>query len=100
MVKWSLGLATYSITFEWKSGAQNKANGCVSQLVDTRDTPVTSNLSINMVVTSIVDGPATCAYSKTFTPTDTTPPADVKLTSNTDKVSGPPPVMEDHRDTL
>ena len=61
---------------------------------------VPSNPSINMVVTSILDGPATHTYSKTLTPTDTTTPTDVKSTSNTDKVNALPPLTEDHKDTL
>ena len=46
--------------------------------------------SINMLVTSTPDGSATHTHSKTCTPTDTTPPKDVKTTSNTDKVNAPP----------
>ena len=59
--------------------------------MDVKDTPVTSNASINTVVTSTPDGPANHTYSKTLTPTDMTPPADVKSTStsNTDTVKAP-----------
>ena len=100
--RWSLELATYNSTFEWISGAHNKAADCLSGLVDVKDAPVTSNTPINMVVTSTPDGPATHTHSKTLTPTDTTPLADVKSmsTSNTDTVNAPPPVMEDCQDTL
>ena len=75
--RWSLELTTYNITFEWILGPCNKAADCLSQLVDAKDTLVPSNASINMVVTSTLDGPATHACRKTPTPTDTTPPTDV-----------------------
>ena len=69
-------------------------------MVDVKDSPVTSYASINMVVTSTLDGPATHTHSKTLMPTDTTPSTDVKFTLNIDKVSVPPPLMEDCQDTL
>ena len=99
--RWSLELAMYNITFEWISWAHNKAADCLSWLVDVKDTPVTSNASINMVVTSTPDGPATHTHSKTLAPTDTTPPADVQsmVTSNTGIVNTPPPLLENHKDT-
>ena len=50
--RWSLQLATYSITFEWISGAKNKAADCLSRLVSP-----TGN-SINMLTASVNDGPA------------------------------------------
>ena len=50
--RWSLELATYSITFEWISGAKNKAAVCFSRLVSP-----TGN-SINMLTASVNDGPA------------------------------------------
>ena len=31
--RWSLELSTYNITFEWISGAKNKAADCLSRLV-------------------------------------------------------------------
>ena len=96
--RWSLELATHNITFEWMSGAHNKAANCLSQLVNVKETPVTSNTSINMVVTYTTDGPANHSHSKTLT--DTTPPADVKCSLNTDKVSAPLPPTEDYKDTL
>ena len=100
--RWSLELTTYNITYEWISGACNKAADSLSQLVDVKDTPVTSNAPINMVVTSTSDGPTTHTHSKTLVPTDTTPPTDVQsmVTLNPGTVSAPPPLMEDHQDTL
>ena len=71
----SLELATYNISFEWISGARNKAADCLSRLV----TPTST--SINMLTASSNDGPAfhtrSCTqntYDTTSTPpTDTTP---------------------------
>ena len=53
-----------------------------------------------MFVTSTPEGPASHTYSKTHTLPDTTPPTDVKSTSNTDKVSAPPPLTEDGKETV
>ena len=50
--KWSLELATYNISFEWISGAKNKAADCLSRLVK----PITT--SVNMQTASSTDGPA------------------------------------------
>ena len=98
--RWSMELPTHNITFEWISGAHNKAADCLSWLEDVKDTPVTSNTSIIMVVTSTLDGPATDICSKTLTHTDTIPPTDVKSTLNTDKVTAAPPLKEDCKDTV
>ena len=45
-------LATFNITFEWISGAKNKAADCLSRLVSPTGT------SINMLTASLNDGPA------------------------------------------
>ena len=50
--RWSLELTTYNITFEWISGAKNKAADCLSRLVSP-----TGKL-INMLTASLNDGPA------------------------------------------
>ena len=43
--RWSLELATYNITFEWISGAKNKAANCLSWLVEQLPTtPATVNM--------------------------------------------------------
>ena len=70
--------------------------------MDVKDTPVTSNAPIIMVVASTLDGPATHTCTKTLAPTDTTPPADVqpRVTLNTGAANAPPPLMEDCKDTL
>ena len=45
--RWSLELTTYNITFEWISGAKNKAANCLSQLVEQLMTiPATVNMLI------------------------------------------------------
>ena len=50
--RWSLELSTYNISFEWISGAENKAANCLSRLVK----PIST--SVNMLTTSSTDGPA------------------------------------------
>ena len=53
--RWGLELATYNITFEWISGAHNKAADCLSCTVELpQDKPV----SINMLSVTDTDGPA------------------------------------------
>ena len=47
--RWSLELAKYNITFEWISGAKNKAADCLSRLVSPTGT------SINMLTASFND---------------------------------------------
>ena len=44
--RWSLELATYNITFEWISGAKNKAAHCLSWLVEL---PMTTPATVNML---------------------------------------------------
>ena len=44
--RWSLEPATYNITFEWISGAKNKAADCLSWLVEL---PMTTPATINML---------------------------------------------------
>ena len=64
-------LATYNITFEWISGAKNKAADCLSRLVSPTGT------SINMLTASLNDGPAFHTRSHTQSISDPTsaPPA-------------------------
>ena len=59
--RWSLELATYNITFEWISGAKNKAADCLSQLVELPTTPTT----VNMLTVTHTDGPASNTRSCT-----------------------------------
>ena len=95
--RWSLELSTYNITFEWISGACNKATDYLSQLVDVKGTAATSMATIHMLVTTTLDGSATHTHSKTHNPTYTTLLTDA---STTDKVNAPPLLMEDGKDTL
>ena len=62
-------LATYNITFEWISGAKNKAVDCLSRLVSP-----TGN-SINMLTASITDGSAfhTRSYTQSTSESASTP---------------------------
>ena len=59
--RWSLELATYSITFKWISRAKNKAADCLSRLV------LPTGNSINMLTASVNDGPAFHTRSHTNT---------------------------------
>ena len=98
--RWSLELTIYNITFEWILGGCNKASDYLLWLVDIKETPVISTSSINMLVTSTPDGPATHTHSKTHDLTNPTLPTDGKSALSADKVNAPPPLMEDDRDTL
>ena len=60
--RWGLELATYNITFEWISGAKNKAANCLSCLVELPSMP---SASINVVSVSNKDGPAFNTGSQT-----------------------------------
>ena len=50
-----LELATYNITFEWISGASNKAADCLSRLVEL---PQDRQATVQMLTTTDFDGPA------------------------------------------
>ena len=52
--RWGLELATYNITFEWISGAHNKAADCLSHLVDL---PQTMPAQVNLLSVTNSDGP-------------------------------------------
>ena len=52
--RWSLELTTYNITFEWISGAKNKAADCHSWLVE----PTLTSTSVNILTASHTDRPA------------------------------------------
>ena len=60
--RWGLELASYNITFEWVSGAKNKAADCLSHLVEL--SPTASAL-INMLSLSNTEGPAFNTGSQT-----------------------------------
>ena len=60
--RWGLELATYNITFEWISGAKNKAADCLSFLVEL---PLTTPALINLLSVTNSDGPAFNTRSQT-----------------------------------
>ena len=61
--RWGLELGTYNITFEWISGACNKASDCLSCLVELpQDKPV----PINMLSATNTDGPVFHTRSQTL----------------------------------
>ena len=68
--RWSLELATYSITIEWISGAKDNTEDCLSRLVSP-----TGN-SINMLTASANDGPAfhTRNHAQSTSDSTSTPP--------------------------
>ena len=92
--QWSLELLTYNITFKWILHAQNKAAGCLSQLVDIpRDDVAATNIFINSVTAS----PANIATTHTQSKTKASMEA---MTPDTTKVHAPLPLAGDHKDTL
>ena len=60
--RWGLELVTYSIMFEWISGAKNKAADCLSRLVEQLPAPPAT---INMLTVTDRDGPAFNTRSQT-----------------------------------
>ena len=60
--RWEIELATYNITFEWISGAKNKAADHLSCLVEL---PPTTLAPINMLLVSNTDGPTFNTRSQT-----------------------------------
>ena len=70
--RWSLELATYNITFEWISGAKNKAADCLSQSVK----PTSTLTSVNMLTASPTDGPTfnTRSHTQHNSPSATSTP--------------------------
>ena len=53
--RWSLELTTYSIKFEWISGAKNKATNCLSWLVEQLPT---TPATVNMLTVTHTNRPA------------------------------------------
>ena len=94
--RWSLELATYSITFEWISGAKNKAADCLSRLVSP-----TGN-SINMLPSSVNDGPAFHTRSHTQSTPDSTSTPPVIPQPHISQNNNPTPksLTADRRDAL
>ena len=95
--RWSLKLATYNITFEWISGAKNKAADCLSRLVKPTST------SVNMLMASPTDGPAFHTRSCTQHPsssTTSTPYPDTAPQISQEPTTTPKPLTADHLDAL
>ena len=94
--RWSLELATYNITFEWISGAKNKAADCLSRLVSP------TGMSINMLTASLNDGPAFHTRSHTWSTSDPTsaPPTDPTPHISQDATPTPKSLTADHLDVL
>ena len=70
--RWSLELTTYNITFEWISGAKNKAADCLLWLVE----PTSPSPSVHMLTASHTDRPAfnTRSCTQTTSPNTTSTP--------------------------
>ena len=94
--RWSLELATYNITFEWISGAKNKAADCLSRLVSP-----TGN-SINMLTASINNGPAFYTRSHTQSASDSTSTSLVMPPPHLSQNNNPTPksLTSDQQDAL
>ena len=60
--RWGPELATYNITFEWISGAHNKAADCLSHLVDILQT---TPAQVNLLSVTNPDGPTFNSRSQT-----------------------------------
>ena len=90
---WSLEPATYNITFEWISGACNKAADCLSRLMEVPEDDATDfSVLVNVVTASPMGGPITHTHSKTNTL--------VMMPSDNTKVNAPQSLMMDCRETL
>ena len=61
--RWGFELATYNITFEWISGACNKAANCLLCLVEL---PQEKPVLVNMLPVTKTDGPAFHTRSQTL----------------------------------
>ena len=91
---WPLELATYNITFEWISGACNKAADCLSRLVEV---PIHNTAATHILIDSVTalptEGPATHTWTKTKASVEASLP-------DTTKVNAPPLLTWDCMDTL
>ena len=96
MNRWSLELATYNITFEWISGAKNKAADCLSRLVSPTGT------SINMLTASLNDRPAFHTRGHTQSTSDSTSAIPTDPTPHKSQEATPTPksLTADHLDAL
>ena len=94
--RWSLELTTYNITFEWISGAKNKAADCLSWLVSP------TGKSINMLTASINNGPAfhTRSHTQSISDPTSTPPVIPQLHISQDNTPTPKSLTADRWDAL
>ena len=97
--RWSLELATYNITFEWISGAKNKAVDCLSWLVK----PTSTSTSVNMLTASHTDGPAfnTRSHTQNTSPSTTpTPHPNILPRISQETTPTPKPLTVDRLEAL
>ena len=97
--RWSLELATYNITFEWISGAKNKAADCLSWLVEPASTPTT----VNTLTATHTDGPIfnTRSCTQNTSPdTTSTPHPDVSPQISQETTPTPKPLTVDRLEAL
>ena len=98
--RWSLELTTYNITFEWISGAKNKAADCLSWLVELL---MTTLATVNMLTVMHTNGPAsnTRSYTKKNSPdTTSTPHPDVLPSTSPDATQTPKALTADRLEAL
>ena len=89
-------LATYNISFEWISGARNKAADYLSRLVTPTHSP------INMITASSNDGPAFLTRSHTQNTSNNTssPHMDTTPHISQEPTTTPKPITADCLDAL
>ena len=98
--RWSLGLATYNITFGWILGAKNKAADCFSWLVEQLPT---TPATVNMLTVTHTNGPASNTRSrmkKDSPGTTFTPNLDVTCTISSDTNQTPKSLTADRLEAL
>ena len=98
--RWSLELATYNITFEWISGAKNKAADCLSWLVEPTTLTTTT---VNMLTATLTDGSAFNTRSctqQTSPDTTLTPHPDVSPQISQEATPTPKPLTADRLEAL
>ena len=108
--RWGLELAIYNITFEWISGAQNKAADCPSRIVTL---PKDSTTTVKILTATNLDGPPIHTRSKilhqcqTTTATEPSTPQPIKETVTPDLSTvetsqdiTPKPLISDRHEAL
>ena len=97
--RWILELATYNITFEWISGAKNKAADCLSWLVE----PTLTSTTVNMLTATHTDRSAfnTRSHIQNTSPdTTSTPHPDVSPWISQETIPMPKPLTTDKLEAL